>query len=120
MNKAFNLRARIKSFGYAFEGLATLVKTQPNARIHLLATVLVLGLALYLEVGRNNLCFLLLAISGVWVAEALNTAVEFLADALLPEVHPLVKKAKDVAAAAVLIATLGAVAIGLMIFVPYF
>jgi diacylglycerol kinase (ATP) len=55
----------------------------------------------------------------VWTAEALNTAFEFLCDVASPEFHPLIQKAKDVAAAAVLLSAAGAVIIGLLVFVPH-
>ena len=64
-------------------------------------------------------CWVVLAVVGVWTAEALNTALEFLCDVASPEFHPLVEKSKDVAAGAVLIAALGAVAIGILVFGPH-
>ena len=112
-------RERLASFRNAFRGIGTLVATQTNARIHLLATVLVITAGLYLGVGRSDWLWLATAITIVWLAEGLNTALEFLADAVNSERHPLIAKAKDVAAAAVLIAALGAVVIGLLVLVPY-
>jgi diacylglycerol kinase (ATP) len=70
-------------------------------------------------VSTSEWCFLIVAITGVWVVEALNTAFELLCDVASPEFHPLVKKSKDVAAGAVLLSAIGAVAIGLVIFIPY-
>jgi diacylglycerol kinase (ATP) len=67
----------------------------------------------------SDWCWIILAISLVWTAEALNTAFEFLADAASPEFHPLVRNAKDVAAGAVLITAIGAVIIGCIVFWPY-
>jgi diacylglycerol kinase (ATP) len=64
-------------------------------------------------------CWMTLAIIGVWLAEALNTAIEFLTDLVSPEFHPLAGKAKDVAAGAVLIAAIGAVVIGMFVFGPH-
>ncbi len=112
-------RERLASFRNAFRGIGTLVATQTNARIHLLATVLVITAGLYLGVGRSDWLWLATAITIVWLAEGLNTALEFLADAVNSERHLLIAKAKDVAAAAVLIAALGAVVIGLLVLVPY-
>ena len=74
---------------------------------------------LFFCVSPSEWCLLVLAIISVWTAEALNTAFEFLADVASPEFHPLVKKSKDVAAGAVLISAIGAVIIGLLIFVPH-
>ena len=112
------MRNRIASFRHAAEGLWALLRTQPNARIHALATLLVLALGALFEMERGEWIALIGAITLVWVAEALNTAIEFLADAAVPDPHSLIKHAKDVAAAAVLLAALGAVAIGLLVFWP--
>ncbi len=113
-------QSRIRSFGFAFKGLATLFRTQPNAWIHLLATVSVLTFAWFFAVSRAEWCILLLCITLVFAAEAFNTAIEFLTDLASPEFHPLAGHAKDVAAAAVLFCAIGAVVVGLVVFVPYF
>lgn len=111
--------ARLKSFGYAAAGIATLLREQPHARLHLLATVMVVMVAAWLQVTALEWSVLLLAIAVVWVAEALNTGLEYLADAVKPEQHPLVGKAKDVAAGGVLIAAICAVAVGISVLWPY-
>ena len=111
--------ARLRSFKYAFKGLWTLLATQPNARIHGVATLLVVALGGWLGITRSEWLWVTLAIMAVWSAEAMNTAFEFLADAVHPAAHPLIGKAKDVAAAAVLIAALGAAVIGALVFGPY-
>lgn len=113
------MNSRVKSFGHALAGLAHLLRTQPNARIHLIATLVTLGLGFGLHVSRADWCWLVAAIVAVWAAEAFNTALELLGDALTRESHPLIGKAKDCAAAAVLIVSVGAVAIGALVFVPY-
>jgi diacylglycerol kinase (ATP) len=110
------VRTRVRSFTFALAGLAHLVRTQRNAWLHLLATAAVVAAALALRVSAAGWCWLIVAIGAVWVAEALNTAVELLADAAVPEHHPLVGRAKDVAAAAVLLAATMAVAIGACVF----
>lgn len=110
---------RLRSFHYALCGMVTLIKEQPNARLHLLATLLVVATGLYCALPIIQWLILFLTIAGVWVAEALNTAIEYLADALHPETHPLIKKAKDVAAAGVLIMSLVAVVIACLVFGPY-
>ena len=96
-----------------------LLREQANARIHLLATALVVVAALLLQVDRRDWLILLLCIALVWLAEALNTALEYLADATVREPHPLVRKAKDVAAAGVLIAALIAGLVGLLLLFRY-
>lgn len=113
------LKKRIQSFGYAFTGIATLISTQANARIHLLATVVVVSAGLWLGLERGDWAALLLAMGMVWMAEALNTAVEFLTDLVSPDPHPLAGKAKDVAAAGVLLAAMFAVGVAAVVFWPY-
>ena len=111
--------ARLKSFAYALQGMLHLVRTQPNARLHLLAAFLVCAAGAYLGLGRAEWLWITVAIVLVWSAEAFNTALEQLADALHPEQHPGIGRAKDMAAAAVLIAALGAAVIGVLVFMPH-
>jgi diacylglycerol kinase (ATP) len=115
MRKVFCL----KSFAYALRGVVQLVRTQPNARVHLLATLLVCAAGVYFSLGRMEWLWLIVAIVLVWSAEAFNTALEELADAVHPEQHPGIGRAKDAAAAAVLIAALGAAVIGVLVFAPH-
>lgn len=112
------IRRRIASFGYAFEGLAVMLRTQPNAWIHSVASALVVAAAWRLDASVNDWALLVGAIALVWVAEAPNTAIEFLADAAVPDHHSLIKHAKDVAAGAVLLASIAAVVIGVLVFAP--
>ena len=118
MQRPFEFTGRIRSFKYAFAGLWVMLKTQHNAWIHFAATIITIALAVVYQLTTAEWCFIILAIVSVWMAEALNTAFEFLADVTTPEFHPLVKKSKDVAAGAVLLAAIGAVAIGLIVFGP--
>lgn len=111
---------RIKSFGYAFAGIATLFRTQVHARIHLLATALVLAAGFYFDVSPTEWAFLIFSIILVLAAEAFNTSIELLTDLVSPDYHPLAGKAKDVAAAAVLICAVGAVTVGILLLGPYF
>ena len=113
------LSARLRSFGHAFRGLKVLLQTQPNARIHAAATVLVVAAGALLRISPVEWALIVLAIAGVWTAEALNTAIEFLVDRVSPDPHPLAGKAKDVAAGAVLIAAIGSALIGGFVFGPY-
>ncbi len=119
MNRPFEFTGRIRSFKYAFRGIGIMIRSQHNAWIHALATALVIGAGLFVHLARLEWNWILLAIMAVWTAEALNTAFEFLADATNPTFHPLIGKAKDVAAGAVLIAALGSAAIGVMILGPH-
>ena len=117
--RPFQFTGRIRSFAYAFAGIATMLRSQHNAWIHAAATVAVCALGLIVGLSTAEWCWIVLAIMSVWTAEALNTAFEFLADAASPEFHPLVKHAKDVAAGAVLIAAIGAVVIAVLVFAPH-
>ena len=119
MNKPFQFTGRVRSFKYAFNGIRIMIRSQHNAWLHALATALVIGAGLYLRIARFEWNWLILAIMAVWSAEALNTAFEFLADATTPAYHPLIGKAKDVAAGAVLIAALGSAAIGALVLGPH-
>lgn len=112
------LRKRIKSFGYAFKGIATLFSSQPNARIHATVLSLVILAGFYFKIDRTEWLTIVLISALVLSAEAMNTAVEFVVDLVSPNYHLLAGKAKDVAAAAVLLAAFGAVIIGLIIFLP--
>ncbi|MAJ58497.1 MAG: hypothetical protein CBC48_00205 [bacterium TMED88] len=120
MNEKWTFSKRAASFGYAFRGLAALLREEPNARIHLLASVLVVSAAFVLAIDASGWRWLSLAITAVWLAEAFNTAIERIADAAVPEPHPLIGEAKDVAAGGVLIAAFFAALIGLSILGPAF
>jgi diacylglycerol kinase len=112
------LRRRIESFRYAFRGLASLVRSQPNARIHLAALALAAAAGFFFEISRQEWLAVLVCAALVLSLEAVNTAIEHLTDLVSPGFHPLAGKAKDVAAAAVLIAALGSVLVGALVFLP--
>jgi diacylglycerol kinase len=105
-------------FHHAFRGLAFLIRSQSSARIHICFTVAVLGLGCFLRVSAGHWCLLVMAISSVWSAESFNTAIERLADRVTTERDPLIKQAKDLAAAAVLITAIGAATVGLIVLGP--
>ena len=115
----FSFTGRVRSGAHAVEGILEMLKSQHNAWVHLVATLAVIAMGLMLGVSTAEWCFLILVMMAVWVAEALNTAFEFLCDVASPEFHPLVKKSKDVAAGAVLLSAVGAAAVGGIIFLPY-
>jgi diacylglycerol kinase len=108
----------VRSFGYAFEGLVTLVRTQPNFRVHLLVACLALGLGIVLGLTPPELALVVLTAAVVLVVEAINTCLETVCDLVSPAYHPLVKKAKDVSAAAVLIAAVASVGVAAALFLP--
>ena len=117
--KPFQFSGRIRSFRHAIAGVLRMMRCQHNAWIHAAATLVVLAAAFVLRISAADWCWIILAISIVWTAEALNTAFEFLADAASPEFHPLVRDAKNVAAGAVLLTATAAAVIGAIIFWPY-
>ena len=112
------IRARIRSFGYAFQGWGYVIRTQENAWIHAVVTTLVIIVAAWLRLPPRDWAVLLLAIAIVWTAEFLNTAIEAIVDLASPAQHPLAKAGKDVGAAAVLIAAITSVLIGFLILGP--
>lgn len=118
-NEAFTIIGRLHSFRYAVHGVALMLRSQHNAWLHAFASVCVLIAGGLFRLTDGEWCWIILAIMAVWTAEALNTALEFLADAATPEFHPLVKCAKDVAAGGVLISAIGSVAIGLLVLGPH-
>lgn len=111
-------RNRLDSFRYAFAGLFYMLRTQRNAWIHAAATVSVIALGLWLRLSPHDWAILALTIGLVWVAEFFNTALEAVVDLASPDIHPLARVGKDVAAAAVLVAAMTSVVVGLLILGP--
>jgi diacylglycerol kinase (ATP) len=114
----FSARARLQSFKHALNGLADILRTEHNAWLHGGMTVLVLALAVWLRLAPVKFALIVLAVISVWVAEAFNTVCEVLADMASPATSVAARRAKDIAAAAVLIASLGAAAVGVIILLP--
>jgi diacylglycerol kinase (ATP) len=106
----------LESFNYAFEGIIHVLRTQRNMRIHFVVATVVLVAALATGVTRLELIALLLAIAFVMIAEMINTAIEGAVDVSTTSFDPNAKLAKDIAAGAVLIATINAVAVGYLVF----
>ena len=114
----FSVRKRLKSFGYAFNGLKLLVKEEHNSRIHLVAAVVAILLGWGLNISLDEWLVLLLVIGAVFVAELFNSALENLADHLSPAESDQIKKVKDLAAAAVLVCAFVAILIACLLFLP--
>ena len=112
------ITSRIAAFGHAFRGWGYVLKTQHNAWIHSVVATLVLILGLWLGLPARDWAVLVLAIAMVFTAEFINTSIEAVVDLASPVHHPLAKVGKDVGAAAVLVAALAAVLIGLLILGP--
>lgn len=117
--RTFSLAARQRSFVDAGRGVWVMLASQHNAWIHALATLVVVATGVAFRVSRFEWVALVFAIMTVWAAEALNTAFEALCDVASPRFHPLVARAKDVAAGAVLICAVGAVVTAFFVFAPH-
>jgi diacylglycerol kinase (ATP) len=119
MNRFQNfILLRAHSFGHACRGWWYVLRTQRNAWIHAVISTLVILVALWLQLPLRDWAVLLLTITLVWTAEFINTALEAVVDLASPEQHPLAKVGKDVGAAAVLIAALTSILVGLLILGP--
>lgn len=108
----------MRSFGYAIEGLAYLVRTQRNFRIHLLLALAAGASGLVARLNAVEWAVLALTIALVVMAEGLNTGIELAVSLASPELRPEAKAAKDIAAGMVLLAAIAAVAVGLALFAP--
>ncbi len=112
------LRKLLNSFRYAFAGIVELVRTQRNATVHLTAATVAIASGFFFGLSKMEWCAVVFAITIVIAAESVNTAIEYLTDLTSPDYNPLAGKAKDLAAGAVLISSMGAVAVGIIIFLP--
>ncbi len=115
----YRLSTLIASFGYAFQGLGHLLRTQRNAQIHCLVGACAVALGLLLGIARWEWVALVLTIALVLAAEGVNTAVEATVDLVTATHHPLAKIAKDVAAGTVLLCAIASVIVGCVIFLPH-
>jgi diacylglycerol kinase (ATP) len=109
----------VASFGHAFRGVWAALRSEVHLQFHAVATVVAIGLGFYFGISRLEWALVALAVACVWAAELVNTAIEALTDLVSPGYHPLAGKAKDVAAGAVLLAALGALVVGALVFGPY-
>lgn len=109
---------RVKSLGYALAGWLYMLRHQKNTRIMSVASIIVFGTALWLQIDLVGWAVLVITITTVWMAEFLNAAVEAVVNLASPEFHPMAKVAKDVAAAAVLLGAVASIIVGLLIMGP--
>lgn len=112
------VRSRVRSFGHAFRGWWYVIRTQHNAWIHTVISLVVIAAAFWLHLGTRDWVVLVLSIAMVFAAEFFNTAIEVVVDLASPQMHPLAKIAKDVGAGAVLLSAMAALVIGLLIIGP--
>ncbi len=116
--KRFSIVARARSFNHAFRGIVIIFKTQHNAWIHTAAGILVLILGVWLHISHLEWGLIIIAIAMVLSAEGFNTALEIDIDLTSPDEHPYARDTKDVAAGAVLLTVLGAIGVGVLVFLP--
>jgi diacylglycerol kinase len=116
--KRFSIVARGRSFKHAFRGVGIIFRTQHNAWVHGLVALVVILMGLGFDISVGEWAVVILSITSVLAAEAFNTAVEIDMDLTSPNYHPYARDTKDVASAAVLITALGALIVGLVIFIP--
>ena len=109
----------IAGFGYAFSGLWYALRTQINMQVHLTLAILAIVLGIILHISAVEFALVFVAIAGVLIAELFNTVIELVVDLSSPGLHPLAKRAKDVAAGAVLLSAMLAIVIALFVFVPH-
>src|SRR5437867_9639490 len=111
-------RMLLRSFGYAFEGVAYILRTQRNARIEIAIAIAAVLVALWLGITSVEWAVLVLTIALVMTLEWVNTSLELAVSLASPERHPAAKAAKDVAAACVLLSALASIAVGVLLFGP--
>ncbi|HOW10578.1 MAG TPA: diacylglycerol kinase family protein [Bacteroidales bacterium] len=114
----FSISSRVASFRFAFRGITRLFKNEPNAIIHLVAAVVATCAGIILGINRFEWCLIAIVAGLVIIAEIFNTSIENLGDAIDPNWNEKIMKAKDLAAAGVLVAAIISVITGLLIFVP--
>ena len=115
----YDYKKQLRSFRYAWQGIRACVGREQNLSFHLITTVLVIGAGFAFGITRGEWTAICICIGLVIAAELFNTAVERLVDLVSPRRHPLAGQVKDIAAGAVLVCALAAIAVGLIIFVPY-
>ena len=113
------LKQMFKSIGIAFDGIIDLIKSENNAKIHLISTIVVIIVGFKLQFLAIEWLWISLAIAGVWVAELINTAIEKLTNLISPEQNPIAKKIKDYAAGAVLVMAIWAIFVFCLISFPH-
>ena len=113
------LKQMFKSIGVAFDGIIDLIKSENNAKVHLVSTIVVIIVGLKLQFLAIEWLWISLAIAGVWVAELINTAIEKLTDLVSPSINPIAKKVKDYAAGAVLVMAIWAIFVFCLISLPH-
>jgi len=114
----FFSEARLKSFRYAWSGIVVFFAREQHAKIHLVSAIGCILLSIWFRIEKWEIIAILFSIAFVWISEMFNTVLEKTMDMISPEWHPQVKVIKDIAAGAVLVASITAALTGLVIFFP--
>lgn len=117
--RSFSLRKRGESFKYATNGIVAFIKHEHNAWIHIAALILVIIAGIIFSITATEWALIAIVAGMVLMAEAFNTAIEYLCNHVAPTHQPLIGKVKDIAAGAVFIAAIAAIIVGVIIFTPY-
>ena len=117
-NKGLSFKRLIKSFGYAFSGIWQMIVQEQNAKIHLLAILIVAITGFYFHLSATEWIAIIIVSGSVFVAETFNTSIETLSNIISSEYNQNIKQVKDFSAGAVLIASFSAIIVGLIIFLP--
>ena len=116
--KRFSLNTSIKSFRYAFSGLSSLIRNEPNAIVHLAILVIVIIAGIFFRISKSDWIAIAIVASMVFTSECFNTGIEYLSDFISPEHNDKIKNIKDIASAGVLVSAIGSVVAGVLIFLP--
>ncbi|KQC34040.1 diacylglycerol kinase [Nonlabens sp. YIK11] len=114
------IKGRLKGCVYAFNGAATLIKTEPSIQVQIFLSIIVTAMGFYFQITTTQWMFQCFAIGLVLTAEGINSAIEAVADFIHPDFHVKIGHIKDIAAGAVFFAAVIATIIGLIIYIPYF
>jgi diacylglycerol kinase len=117
--RKFSPADRLRSFRYAFRGIIDLILEEHNFRIHLVVLIIIIAAGIFFRISLTSWFAIIFVSALVLVCESFNSSIEMLADAINPEADERIRKAKDIAAAAVLISAIAAVITGLLIFAPH-
>jgi len=117
-NNGISFKRLIRSFGYAFHGIRLMIRQEQNAKIHLLCVLSVGVAGFFFHLSLSEWLAVIIVTGGVFTAEAINTSIEALSDTIAPEYNQNIKQVKDFAAGAVLVASITAVILGMIVFIP--
>lgn len=114
----YSFKSRLRSFKFAFKGIESLFREEPNSRIHFIAAVVAVSLGIFLRISLLDWSLITIVAGLVFISELINTSLETLSDIVDPEWNEKIRKAKDYSAAAVLISALISLVVGTLIFLP--